>query len=133
MKISTMTAMALGATIATLAFSDAKSEPTTGDIIGAYAEQGGRSLSSGVATAATSTAEALDGFTFNGLRVAQHAAGNPEDRTMTTGNALVALFYRAPVAVAGAAVGVTSAVLSVPMKGIAYGFGWLARGEGDAT
>jgi hypothetical protein len=120
---------ALVAIIVAMLAADANCEPGTGDIVGAQVVEGSKDVAHGVALASSSTAEALDGLTYGGCRLARWAAGGRDDRKASTGNAVVALFFRLPVAVLGGGTCAMSAALAVPMKGIGYGFGQLAGND----
>ena len=132
MKIGTMTALALGSQLAAIVLcgeAHSSNEPSTGDVIGGVVADSGRDVARGVSVASHAAADSLDGLTYTGCGLAKWAVGERRDRTPTVGNSVVALFFRLPVTVLGAGVCATSAVLSVPAKGIGYGFDKLASDE----
>jgi hypothetical protein len=123
MRISTMAALALGSQIVTLGYcGEARSEPSSGEVIGAVVADSSRDVARGVSVASHATADTLDGLTWSGCRLAGWAVGERRDRTPSIGNAIVALVFRLPVTALGAGVCATSAALSVPAKAIGYGF-----------
>jgi hypothetical protein len=132
MKIGTMAALAMGAQVVTLGFcgeAHSDNSQSTGDVIGEVVADSGRDVARGVSVASHAAADSLDGLTYTGCGLAKWAVGERRDRTPTIGNSVVALFFRLPVTVLGAGVCATSAVLSVPAKGIGYGFEKLASDE----
>jgi len=130
MRINTMAALALGSQIVTLGYcGEARSEPSSGEVIGAVVADSSRDVARGVSVASHATADTLDGLTWSGCRLARWAVGERRDRTPSIGNSIVALVFRLPVTALGAGVCATSAVLSVPAKGLGYGFATLSGDE----
>ena len=131
MRIQTMAALALGTQVVTLGMcGEAHSEPSAGEVIGEVVADSSRDVARGVSVASNATADTLDGLTWGGCGFAKWAVGERRDRTPSIGNSIVAIVFRLPVTVVGAGVCATSAVLSVPAKGIGYGFAKLASPEG---
>ena len=130
MKISTMAAMATAAAL----YATASDAETAGDAVGSIVTENAQIAAGGVAEAADMTGEALDATAWAGCRVARWAAGGREDRTASTGNTLVGLFFRLPVTILGAGTCAVSTVIAAPVKAVGYGFGTLTGGgeQGDA-
>lgn len=105
---------------------DADAE-TSGEAVEAIVTEQGKVAAGGVAEALGSTGEALDATSWAGCSVAKWAVGNREDRTATTGNALVGIFFRLPVSLLGAGTCATAAVLSAPVKAVGYGVNTLSE------
>ena len=125
MKISTMAAVAF---VAAYAAATADAE-TAGDAVGSIVQENAQIAAGGVAEAADMTGEALDATAWAGCNVAKWAAGGRKDRTASTGNTLVGLFFRLPVTILGAGTCAVSTVIAAPVKAVGYGFGTLTGGE----
>ena len=95
---------------------------TSGEVIGEFAKESGIKVAQGVSVVSHATSDTLDGFTWGGCSLARWAIGGRVDRSPNIGNLIVGLVFRLPVAAIGASVCASTAIVSMPFKGIGYAF-----------